>query len=228
MRFYHLLPFLGSSAWAAPAPSPFDDTAFAEIARRAAVTPGITATTCSVRIKGDPGFQSFQAGDVQGTMYIVNGIRAPVGNKNGDNPYDVVLRSNSQGGVGAISFTTNGFLKAFPNNIGPGPSVDYVKTSGTGITYRADIDYSNDASIQPQRFTTALRPLVNNAYGPLGPVTTYSVTEGYLVMNVTSTGKDTRSIYGAVWFRGVDYAFYMAWVTGSCFGNTTVPAMIAT
>lgn len=224
MRFSYILPFLGSSVWAAPAPSPFDDPA---VARRAAVTPSITATTCSVRIKGDSGFESFKAGDVSGTMYIVNGIRAPAGNKNGDNPYDVVLRSNSAG-VGAVSFTTNGFLNNFPNNIGPAPSVDYVRTSGTGITYRADIDYSNGFSIQPQRFTTAIRTLSNNVYGPWGPVATYSATEGYLVMNVTSTGKDTRSIYGAVWFTGIDYAWYVAIITGSCFGNVTVPAVITT
>ncbi|KAI8689870.1 hypothetical protein LRP88_13829 [Fusarium phalaenopsidis] len=227
MRFSYILPFLGSSAWAAPAPSPFDDAAVAELARRAAVTPGITVTLCSVMIKGDPAWQSFKANDVSGTMYIVNGIRAPAGNKNGDNPYDVVLRSNSPG-LGAVSFTTNGFLNNFPYSIGPAPSVDYVRTSGTGITYRADIDYSNSPSRQPHTFTTAISILKDNVYGPWGPVTTYSATEGYLVMNVTSTGKDTRSIYGAIWFRGVDYSFYMAWVTGSCFGNTTVPAMITT
>ncbi|RSL93316.1 hypothetical protein CDV31_014774 [Fusarium ambrosium] len=208
MRFSHVLPFLGSSALAAPAPSPLDDPAIAELARRAAITPGVTATTCSVKVKGENGFPNIQAADWQGTMYIVNGLPAPAGNKNGDNPFDVVLRAgspdalglpykvaNSQ--IGSLLFVINGFLTKFPQNL-QGPSVDYVTTKVNGINYRADVDFSSgvDYTKQPQRFVTARKG------DTTGLASSYPVSEGFLVMDVTVTGKDTRSINGGVQLYG--------------------------
>ncbi|RSL79066.1 hypothetical protein CEP51_007669 [Fusarium floridanum] len=208
MRFSHIIPFLGSSALAVPAPSPLDDPAFAELARRAAITTGVTATTCSVKVKGENGFPNIQAADWQGTMYIVNGLPAPEGNKNGDNPFDVVLRAgspdalglpykvaNSQ--IGSLLFVTNGFLTKFPQNL-KGPSVDYVTTKVNGINYRADVDFSSgvDYTKQPQRFVTARKG------DTTGLASSYPVSEGFLVMDVTVTGKDTRSINGGVQLYG--------------------------
>ncbi|RSL96560.1 hypothetical protein CEP52_011401 [Fusarium oligoseptatum] len=153
-------------------------------------------------------------------MYIVNGLPAPAGNKNGDNPFDVVLRAgspdalglpykvaNSQ--IGSLLFVTNGFLTKFPQNL-KGPSVDYVTTKVNGINYRADVDFSSgvDYTKQPQ-------------------------SEGFLVMDVAVTGKDTRSINGGVQLYGpanvalgIPNSLYVAYITGSCFTNVTVPAVI--
>ncbi|RTE72956.1 hypothetical protein BHE90_012627 [Fusarium euwallaceae] len=172
-------------------------------------------------------------------MYIVNGLPAPAGNKNGDNPFDVVLRAgspdalglpykvaNSQ--IGSLLFVTNGFLTKFTQNL-QGPSVDYVTTKVNGINYRADVDFSSgvDYTKQPQRFVTARKG------DTTGLASSYPVSEGFLVMDVTVTGKDTRSVNGGVQLYGpanvalgIPNSMYVAYITGSCFTNVTVPAVI--
>lgn len=54
-------------------------------------------------------------------------------------------------------------------------------------------------------------------------------------MDVTVTGKDTRSTNRTVELHGpaneasgLPANFYVAYLTGSCFTNVTVPAVIAT
>ncbi|UPK96826.1 hypothetical protein LCI18_007761 [Fusarium solani-melongenae] len=209
-----LLPSILGSIWASPAPSPLDDPSLIELGRRADVgQPTINATQCYVTVKGDPGFGSFQAG-----------IPGPAGNKNGDNPVDLVLRAGA--GIGAVNFVTNGYLNGFPGSYNsPQPSLDYVKVTGTAASFQADVDFSNVPSLQqPQHFTTAMRTTVN---GPFGPVTTYPVGSGWLGMKIPEpTAQNTREVTGAFYFI-TGLPRYIGTFTGSCFGMVTLPLNLA-
>lgn len=221
-----LLPSLLGSVWASPTPSPFDDPSLIELGRRAAAAgqPTINATQCYVTLKGDPGFGSFQVGTATGTMWIVWGIPGQAGNKNGDNPVDIVLRAGAS--VGAVNFVTNGYLNGFPGSYNsPQPSLDYVKVTGTAASFQADVDFSNVPSLQqPQRFTTAMRTTVN---GPFGPVTTYPVGSGFLGMKIPEpTAQNTREVNGAFYFT-TGIPRYIGTFTGSCFGMVTLPLNLA-
>lgn len=216
-----LLPSLVASIWASPTPSPFDDPALAELSRRAAAAgqPTITATQCFVTVKGDPGFTIFQAGTATGTMWIVWGIPGPANNKNGDNPVDITLRAG--GGVGSVTFITNGYLNAFPGSYNkPMPSLDYVKVKGTASNFQADVDSSNvPFAQQPQRFTTSM----NN-----GPVTTYPITSGFLGMKISDpTTQNMRDVNGGFYFTGPNLSLYVGYVTGYCLGTATLPLNLA-
>lgn len=172
-------------------------------------------------------------------MYIVNGLPAPAGNKNGDNHFDVFLRAGSPGvglglpykvsnsQVGSLFFVTNALLTNFPPMLKPGPSVDYVTTMSNGIKYRADIDFSSgvDYTKQPQRFVTARKGDPGVSY----PTASYPVSEGFLLIEVTTTGNGARSIFGGIQLHGpangplgIPSIMYMAYITGWCVGNFTV------
>lgn len=219
-----LLPSLLGSIWASPTPSPLDDASLIELGRRAAAAgqPTINATQCTVTAKGDPGFGNFQVGTATGTMWLVWGIPGQAGNKNGDNPVDLVLRAGA--GVGAINFVTNGYLNGFPGTLNtPQPSLDYVKVTGTATNFQADIDVSNVPFMQqPQRFTTAMA-----TSSGLGPVTTYPAGGGFLGLKITDgPAKDTRLVNGAFYLLGPS-SRYVGSFTGSCFGMSTLPLNLA-
>ncbi|EEU40240.1 uncharacterized protein NECHADRAFT_76307 [Fusarium vanettenii 77-13-4] len=227
MRPSLLLPSLLGSVWASPTASPLDvDPALVELGRRAAAAgqPTFNFTQCYVTVKGDPGFQSFQAGTATGTMWLVWGIPPPADNKNGENPVDVVLRVGG-GSIGSINFVTNGYLNNFPS-VRPGPSIDYVKVKGTAAKFQADVDFSYvPYGQQPQWFATTMS---KNIGPPWGPLATYGVTSGFLGLKTTEpTAQNTREVNGAVFFAGGNRnPGYAGYITGSCLGSGTLPLSI--
>ncbi|KAI8723426.1 hypothetical protein NCS52_00198400 [Fusarium sp. LHS14.1] len=227
MRPSLLLPYLLGSVWASPTPSPIDvDPALIELGRRAAAAgqPTFNFTQCYVTVKGNPGFGDFQASTVQGNMYLVWGIPAPADNKNGDNPVDVVLRIGL-GLSGGINFVTNGYLSNFPS-VKAGPSLDYVKVTGTTANFQADVDFSMvPYGQQPQFMSVALRSSTSRT--GWGPVTTYLIGSGFLGMKITEpTAQNTRDVNGAVYFVGASSSRYVASITGSCMGSSSLPLSI--
>ncbi|KAH7275263.1 hypothetical protein NW759_005175 [Fusarium solani] len=237
-----LLPSLVGSIWASPTPSPFDaDPSLVELGRRAAAAgqPTITATQCYVKVKADPGFVIAKPFEVQGTLWLVQGIPSPAGS---NKPWDLILRGQGAlcgagelkgpvscaGSPGGLQFMTNGYLNGFPN-LKPGPIVDYVQFSGNAAKFTSTIDNTKVPYYQqPQRFTEAMQ-LDPHQIGNYNPAMTYPITDGWFGLTVTTTGKDTKDVSGITWFQWSDSqrGLYVAYVTGSCFGNVTLPLTVS-
>ncbi|KAJ4189684.1 Hypothetical protein NCS54_00245100 [Fusarium falciforme] len=238
-----LLPSLVGSIWASPAPSPLDDASIlADLGRRAAAAgqPTYTVTQCVVQVKGDPGFVGLKPWQVDGTLWLAQGVPGPAGNKNDGNFIDVLLRAGGMyidgpvsptafiysGLVGAVQFVTNGYLTQLPSN-NPRPSVDYVRVLGDMTRFEADLDFSNVPwGQQPQRFSLS-KALQSGGYGP---TVSYPATSGWLGLTFTPTGKDTKTLNGAITLISDtpgQYGQYIALVTGACYGNVTLPLKLA-
>ncbi|KAL2691664.1 hypothetical protein Neosp_002053 [[Neocosmospora] mangrovei] len=237
-----LLPSLVGSIWASPAPSPLDDTStLADLGRRAAAAgqPTYTLTQCTITVKGDIGFTSIKPWQVDGALWLVQGLPGPAG-KNNDNYMDVLLRAGGMyidgpgspnplpygGLVGAIQFVTNGYLTQLPSN-NPRPSVDYASVQGSTTDLDVTLDFSNvPYGQQPQRYSQSY---ITDS-GAWGPTISYPATAGWLKIKFTATGKNSKTFTGGIAVNSElpgRFTHYIASVTGACLGNMTLPLKLA-
>ncbi|RSL53419.1 hypothetical protein CEP54_010436 [Fusarium duplospermum] len=185
-----------------------------QLDRRATAASRLNITTCRVTVNGWTGFD-FEVRRLDGTLPITRGIPAP-NTKNGQNIYDMSLKTTQQGQIGSVNFVTNGYLTNFPVY---SPSlVDYATVSRTPTgAVKADLD------ISPTMRPTPPLSFSTRFLSTGGPTITYVPTSGWL--NVILTGTD---VYGWVWLeKGINVnkpdarlGRYYAEITGTCFNST--------